>query len=325
MPRRLEDRLAAIDRIGAAPDEGELAELRQALGGKTGILVAAAAKVVGDLAVDGLVDELPAAFERLLERPVERDPGCRGKVQIARTLIHLERWFDGVFARGASHVQREPVYGGSEDTAAELRGLCGIGYARFGRHDALDVLARLLADDQRAARAAAAQGLGDSGRPDAVPLLRYKAIIGDDEPAVFAACLSSLLALVPDDSLPFVADFLALDADRAGIAALALGESRREAALPHLLSWCDGGLGDQRRVGYLALALLRLEPATAHLLEVVRAGGPDDALAAGRALATFRDDPALAARAHAAIEQRDPDGRGEIAALFAATEGRRGR
>ena len=317
MPRRLEDRLAAIDRIEASPDEAELAELRQALGAKTGILVAAAARVVGDLAIDSLVDQLPAAFENLLERPVERDPGCRGKAQIARSLIQLERWFDRVFARGVSHVQREPVYGGSEDTAAELRGLCGIAHARLGHHDAPLVLAQLLADPERAARAAAAQGLGDSGRPDAIPLLRYKALVGDDEPAVLAACFGSLLALAPDDSLPFVAAFLEREVEQAEVAALALGESRREAALPLLLAWCDGAMGEQRRVGFLAIALLRLEPATAHLLAVVEGGEPDEALSAARALATFRDDPSLSARIATATAGRARASRDEIRRLFA--------
>jgi hypothetical protein len=316
MAKRLEERLAAIDLIGASPSERELTELRQALRGKTGLLVAAAAKVVGEHAIEGLVDELPAAFERLLERPIERDPGCRGKSQIARTLLHLERWFQVVFARGVVHVQREPVWGGTEDTAAELRGLCGVAHAQLGRHDALEVLAGLLADPERMARSAAAQALGDSGRPDAIPLLRYKAIIGDEEPAVFAACLASLLALAPDDSLLFVAGFLELDPDRAGIAALALGESRREAAFPILRRWCEDRLGDERRIGYLALALLRLEPATAHLLAVVENESPDDARAAAGAIATFRDDPALAARVHTATAGRDPATRSEIRALF---------
>jgi hypothetical protein len=316
MARRLEDKLAAVESITAAPGPDELAELRQALRARTGILVAAAARVVGELAVEPLVDQLPAAFAALLERPIERDPGCRGKVQIARTLIQLERWAAPVFERGVTHVQREPVWGGSEDTAAELRGLCGIAYARFARHDALEVIAALLADRERAARAAAAQALGDSGRPDAIPLLRYKAIVGDAEPAVVAACFSSLLALAPQESLPFVAGFLEREAERAELAALALGEARVEAAFGILRGFCDHASGDLLRVAYLALALLRLEPATELLLDVIRAGEPEDARAAARALATFKADPALTARVEAAITRRDAELRQEIATLF---------
>ena len=317
MARRLEDRLAAVERITGAPGAAELAELRAALAARTGLLVAAAARVVGDLAIDSLVEALPAAFANLLDRPVERDPGCRGKVQVARTLIQLERWFEAVFTRGAAHVQREPIWGGSVDTAAELRGLCGIAHARMAQGDALEVLAQLLADPERATRAAAAHGLGDSGRPDAIPLLRYKAIIGDPEPAVLATCLASLLALAPDSSVPFVAGFLAEGGERAEVAAIALGESRREAALPALLAWCNEVAGEPRAVGFLALALLRLEPATEHLIAVVRRGEPIDAIAAARALATFRADPALARRVDGASARRDAATRGEIRSLFA--------
>jgi len=316
MARRLEDKLAAVERISAPPGADELAELRQALRGKTGLLVAAAARVVAEIPVEVLVDELPAAFGNLCERPVERDPGCRGKMQIARTLIEMERWSAAVFERGVGHVQREPVWGGTEDTAAALRGLCGIAYARFARHDALEVIAELLADKQRAARAAAAQALGDSGRPDAIPLLRYKALTGDDEPAVLAACFSSLLALAPGDSLGFVARFLEADEDRAGVAALALGEARIEGAIPILITWCANATGERRRVGCLALALLRLEPATEHLLELVRAGEPGDARAAAHALATFKSDRALADRIRRATAGREPALRNELRDLF---------
>jgi HEAT repeat protein len=316
MPPRLEDRLAAVERIAAAPDAAELALLRQVLRGKSGLLVAAAARVVGEIPVDDLVDDLAPAFANLLERPVERDPGCRGKAQIARTLIQLERWSAGVFERGVGHVQREPVWGGTEDTAAELRGICGIAYARFARHDALEVIAELLADKERAARAGAAQALGDSGRPDAVPLLRYKALLGDDEPVVLATCFSSMLALAPGDSLPFVARFLDGESERAGLAALALAEARLEEAIPILRRWCDGATGERRRIGCLALALLRLEPATEHLLDLLRAGDPDDARAAAQALATFKTDPALAERVKRAISRRDATLRNQLRTLF---------
>ena len=302
MARKLEERLDQIHAIAADPSAaGAQAALRDALRAKTGLLVAAAAAVVAEAELPELADELPGAFGRLLERPVERDPQCRGKVAIARALHRLERWEEDVFARGLRHVQREPVFGGSEDTAAELRAVCGIAYAQLNRPEALAVLAELLADPERAARAGAAQGLGDSGRPDATALLRYKAVIGDDEPAVMSACFGSLLALETDAVVPFVARFLDGDAERAEVAALALGESRLVAAFPLLRAWCDDSLPALRaQVGYLALALLRLDAATDHLLAIVSGGDADDAVAAARALATFRDDPALASRSIAA-------------------------
>jgi hypothetical protein len=298
MARKLEERLEQIHAVAADPSApGAVPVLRDALRSKTGFLVAAAAAVVAEAELADLADELPAAFARLIERPVERDPQCRGKVAVARALLGLERWDEEVFGRGLRHVQREPAFGGPVDTAAELRGVCGIAHAHLNRPDAIDLLAELLADPERTARAAAAQGLGDSGRPDATALLRYKVLIGDEEPVVMSACFGSLLALEADAVVPFVARFLDGDAERAELAALALGESRLAAAFPLLRAWCDDATASLRaQVGYLALALLRLDAATDRLLGVVSAGDANEAVAAARALATFRDDPALAAR-----------------------------
>lgn len=306
MARRLEERLAEVVAIGeGAIDAAAEARLRDALRGKAGIVVGAAATIVGEHAVEALFGELGPAFARLCERPVERDPGCRGKIAIARAVHALDRWDDAVLVPGVRWVQREPVWGGSVDTAAELRGVCGMAYAHAYRSDALDVLAELLADPERIARVAAAQALGDTGQGGAAALVRYKAMIGDDEPAVIGACLGSLLALTRGEALPFVARCLDdADEERADAAALALGESRLDGACAPLRAWCEDRPAARRRVGYLALALLRAEPATAALLDVVREGDEADAIAAARALATFREDPAVAARVREAAAGR---------------------
>ena len=309
---KLEARLAAVRADGV-----DAATLRDALRAKVGVLIAAATKTVLERELEALYPELEPAFGRLLERAVERDPGCRGKVAIARALHQLDRWSDDVFVRGVRWIQKEPVWGGSEDTAAELRGVCGLAFAHARRDDALDVLADLLADPERMARVAAAQALGDSGRRDAAALLRYKARIGDAEPAVLGACLGSVLALDPG-ALDFVAGFLGDDDDaRADAAALALGESRLDGAVAPLLAWCEDDSAARRRAGYLALALTRADAATAALLDAIGAGERADASAAIAALATFRDDPKIATRARAAAASH-PDAvvRSEATAAF---------
>lgn len=295
--RKLEERIARL-----VASDVSLAEIRDAIRAKVGVLVAGAAKLVAARQEISLYPELAPAFARLTERAVDRDPQCRGKIAIARALHQLDRWEDEVFVRGVRYVQEEPVWGGREDTAAELRGVCGLAYAHAGRSDALDVLAELLADPQRMARTAAAQALGDSGRPDATALLRFKIRTGDPEPAVIGACFGSLLALAPTASLAYVAGFLDDNLDeRAEGAALALGESRLAAAAPILIAWCERVTADVRaRVGYLALALLRDEAGNARLIDVVATGAEDDALAALRALATFKADPRLTERVRTA-------------------------
>ena len=315
MVRTLPQRIAELRALDLA-DRTALGKLRAALQTTTGAIVGEAAKLVEDHRLEAAVPELAPAFARLCEQGAKRDPGCRGKLAIARALHALDHWDDAVFGAGLSYTQTEGW--GAEDTAAELRGICGLAHAHFGRPDALDALAGLLHDAERATRAAAAQAIGDTGRPDATALLRFKLLAGDAEPAVLAACLESLFALARDASYGFVVGLLSAHDERAEVAARALGGARFAGAGPVLADWCIGAPAEQRhRIGYLALALLRSDPANAQLLDAIRSHGRADAVAAARALATFQDDAALAAQLRAAAaEQRDPAARREITELL---------
>jgi hypothetical protein len=296
-PSKLEQQLAVLH--GSPPADA----VRAALRSKNGILIAAAAKHAPS-------EDLAAAFASLLEDPVKRDPVCRGKIAIARVLHDRDEW-DDLFTVGVRHVQMEPAFEQPVDTAAELRGICGIAYAHCLRADALDVLADLLADPQPAARIAAVQGLGDSGRPDAAALLRFKLRLGDREGEVIAGCCDALLGLQREKAIDVVAALL--DGNAAEIAAFALAESRLPGALAPLRAWVDDSLpGVRRSVGYLALALTR----AAHddLLAIVRTGDRLDALAAAKALATFKDDPSVRDKLLAAAPKPL---RAEITALLA--------
>jgi hypothetical protein len=314
--RRIEERLAAL----RALDPGQpaaLDELRDALRSANGILVAAAARLVAEHRLEALVPELAPAFEALREDATQRDPGCRGKIAIARALHQLDRWEDDVFVHGVTYVQEEPAWGGAVDTAAELRGISGLAHAHFHRADVLDVLAVLLADPERTARVAAAQGFGDAGHPDAACVLRFKLLQGDAEAEVLSACCESLLALQRESALGFLPRFLEGIDERAEATALALGTSRLAAAVPHLERWCERCRPEQRaRVGYLALALSRTDAGTARLLDVIGQGRGPDAVAAARALATFKDDPSIRRQIlEAAGAQHDRAARQEIESL----------
>lgn len=320
MARSIEQRLTALRALDVGTPAAAVA-LREALGSANGHLVAAAARLVGEHHVRELFDDLAAAFERLCEDGAKRDPGCRGKIAIARALHAVEHWDERVLARGLRVVQPEGWAGGGvrDDAAAELRGVCGLAHAHLLRPDALDVLAELLADPERVTRVAAAQGIGDLGRPDGGALLRFKLLTGDREAEVVSASLESLLSLEREDACEFVVRLLPARDERADLAAIALASSRLTGARAPLLAWCAESLpGHRRRVGYLALALLRDDAATEHLLEVIRTQSKPDALAAARALATFRDDPTIAARLREAANAiKDPATRRELAALLA--------
>lgn len=311
---KLQQRISELRRLD--PDAAaSLGPLRDALESTTGALVAVAAEIAGDARLYALSDALVAAFARLCDEGNKRDPGCRGKVAAARALHAIEHWDDRVFVAGVRYQQHEGY--GYQDSAAELRGICGLAHAHLGRPDALDVLALLLTDKELATRVAAARGLGDAGRPDASALLRYKLLTGDAEPEVLSACAEALLGLSGDAAHDFIVGLLADHDARAEVAALALGGARAPEALAALTRWCIGASSEQRhRVGYLAIALLRSDAGNAHLLDAIASHGAADAIAAARALATFREDAGVVALARAAAEDRDRATRAAINALF---------
>src|SRR5262249_60112568 len=101
----------------------------------------------------------------------------------------------------------EPAWGGWADTAAPLRALCGLGMVQIGSPDAMIELSTLLADREADARIGAARALAHCGAT-AAPLLRFKVLTGDEEPAALAECLSGLMISAPNSSFDFVANFV---------------------------------------------------------------------------------------------------------------------
>jgi HEAT repeat protein len=186
----------------------------------------------------------------------------------------------------------EPVWGGRQDTAVELRGLCADALVKFFHPDVTDELALLLADPEKGARAAAARSIGDSGRRDGVPLLKYKIRIGDPEPEVLTECIASLLRVSQDAD--FVAPLLSSDDPAmAESAALAFGEARIDGTEPLLIAAAEDA--PEKKVLYLALAMMRTKAAIDHLLSVIERD-EWDAGAAIEALQIYRHDTVLMAR-----------------------------
>jgi HEAT repeat protein len=284
------------------------AALERALNAKRSPLIVVAAQIVREAELPNFAPLLRAAFDRLLEDPVKRDPGCAGKTAVVRALYQLGERAHELYLRGVAHVQREPIWGGTQDTAVELRGVCALALVRSDYPDALLELADLLADPEPMARVAAAQAIAYSERGDVgLPLLRMKARIGDADPRVTSACLAGLLALAPERSLPFVAGFLrGAQLELREAAMLALGESRQPAALAPLCEAADRAESSaERDVAYTAIALMRSDRAWDHLLEVIRDGNGSHAAAALDALGPYRADSSLRARAWDAVAARD--------------------
>jgi hypothetical protein len=307
-PRSLNDKLEQVWRLrDQSPSAEGTALLRSTLKDRSSFLVAEAAAIIGTQALTELGDDLAAAFDRFMLDPEETDKGCRALIAITDTLNRLDYQQPEVFLRGVRHVQKiwcTPP----EDHAAPLRAHAAMGLARIEYPGVIYLLADLLLDEEAAARAGAAQALAATGKNSVIPLLRFKVRLGDRDSAVIGDCFAGLIALDPDESIPFVAENL--NGHRVEVqqeAALALGESRNPAALEHLRKrWTEGSHDAIQEALLLAVAMLRVPAAIDFLLEILAGGDRSAAPAALAALAIHRHNPDVRKRTAAAIEGKGP-------------------
>jgi HEAT repeat protein len=301
----LDEKLSAIRRLRELPLSPQLtSELRSALRDKSNLIVAAAAAIVGDQNHAGFSADLEAAFDRCMLDPLKNDKLCRGKIAVIQALDKVEHEQTAIFLRAVSHIQLEPVWGGSEDTAAPLRAAAILALARLNNHGLLPLLVDCLTDSQKEVRIATAQALGYHGSEPASLLLRLKARLGDKEPDVVSECLTGLLACAPKDNLSFVSQFLdSVDPTTCEAAILALGRSRLPDGfelLKNALQRHPIGLNEEI---FLAMAMLRLPVATEFLLDTVASEGERTASQALSALIIYSYDPNLRDRISEAVQK----------------------
>jgi HEAT repeat protein len=321
--RSVDAKLTRLRALRNEPDSpAARAELRDALGDKSNFVSAAAAEIVGERQLTDLAPDLVAAFHRFLVEPAETDKICRAKIALTEALNRIEYDEEDVFRLGLRHVQPEPRWGGADDTAAPLRGAAAFALVRLNPRDLMLLLADLLADPEKVARSAAVRALGGSGALAAIPLLRFKARGGDEEPEVAGECLAALMTADPDESVPFVGQFLASPTGEvAEAAALALAESRRPDALTLLQAhWPKADDESLRRVLLLAVAITRLPAGLDFLLDVLAAGDPDTASAAVSALAIHRHNPAIRERVAAVVAGKGAAARKQFEKEFRADD-----
>lgn len=305
--QKLEDTLAILNTVrNDVTSEIAISTLQQVLRSKFSIAVAQAAKLVGDAEIYDLKPELVNAFERFMKKPETTDPGCKAKEYIAETLYKLDFSDETLFLQGIHHIQLEATWGTRVDTAAGLRGVCALGLVRMNYPNVMVELADLLTDNDPSARTNAAKAIAYTGNKEGVPLLRLKARIGDDNPQVLSECFIGLLNLDPDQSLPFVTEFLdSYPEPSCEMAVLALGESRLDAAFPILHKcWKHSPDPDLRSIGLMAIAMLRHDPAIDFLLSLISSGRREDAKDALSALKMYRQEHTLWERVRQAVEQR---------------------
>ena len=311
MAKRLstEEKLAKLRELeNATLSKDVIKELSKVLSGANNILVARAAQIVERRIITDLIPNLVAAFDRFMSKPPKADKGCLAKTAIIEALDNLGYDGENIFLQGVHHVQREPVYGGTVDTAANLRGKCGFALARIGYAEVLFEMTSLLMDPEPQARIAAAKTIAYLARPEGELLLRLKVLAGEQESEVLGECFSGLLSINPARAIGFVSEYL--NSDEPLIveeAALALGESQQAKAFEILRHYRENNIIkiDLQEILLLSIALTRLDEAFEYLIDVIGNEHRDNAIAALKALKSFYANDDLCARIHQAVVSRN--------------------
>ena len=269
----IEEQAAALEALRQAPTHLAEIGLRKALQRRNNFLVAKAARVAADLKASSLTPDLVAAFTRFLDNPVKSDPQCWAKNDTAKALATLEYQEHKLFLQGMRHIQLEPVWGGTADTAGSLRGTCALALVQCRGLDSvrlLTVLTELFADKELPVRVNAARAVEQVGSDAAMLLLRLRAELASDEPELLGACYSGVLHLEGPGAIPWAAKFLPSGDDAAAEAAIAIAETRDPEAFTTLKKSFDEARDPWFRTALLvAIALTRQDEAFDWLLTLI--------------------------------------------------------
>ena len=247
--------------------DGNLAKIRETavkfLTDKTNLIIAEAAKLIGEFELTGLEPELLAAWNRLIDHsdPVKADKGCTAKTAIIEALGSLNH-DDSEFYLGAiQYKQMEPGWPHAEDTAENVRAGSAFAIVRSQQLRIVDKLTAFVdyLQGSRADRINAVRAIADTRHESAIPLLRLKLLSGDPETEVMGTCMSGLLDLAPLRSIPLVAEFLTNPTESVVLeAAAALGVCGKPAAVEALINaWRRSGNKDQQRSLLISIGLSR--------------------------------------------------------------------
>lgn len=301
----------ALDRLSALKHEAGAGaatqEFRTFLKNRTNLVVAKAAKIVGQTRATELVPDLVAAFHRVMKNPSKLDKGCAATTEIISALYELDYVEPDIYLLGIHHVQMEGSFGPPVDAAARLRAISALGLARTRYPYALDEIVTLLVDQWPQARIGAIRALTSNGGQAGALLLKLRILTGETEPDVLAECFAGLLAITPEQSLPLIAAYIdSEDLAIAEAALLALGSSRLPEALDLLKArWGQPAGGSLRKVMLIAIAMIRSEAAIEFLVSLLAESTLASAADVITALAIFRDNEKVRKQVEAAVSRRN--------------------
>jgi hypothetical protein len=285
--RALDAELSTLETLrDLSPDVAE-PQLAKALSLRNNLIVSRAASIALHHRLTRLTPNLVAAFSRFLENATKSDPQCWAKNAIAKALAGFEYQEPDLFLAGMRHIQLEPVWGGSADSAGTLRSTCALALVQcreLNSHRLLVYLTPLLADKELGVRVNVVRAIEQVGNDSAVLLLRLLAELPSADPELLGACYSAVLAIEGTSAIEWAARFLRKEDDAAAEAAMAIAQTHTPEAFQVLRS-AFGKANDRwfRDTVLAAIALTRQQEATSWLLELV-ANDDDQAGSAHEAL-----------------------------------------
>jgi hypothetical protein len=269
----IEAQVASLEALRNASSSEASSALRKALQHRNNFLVSKAAKLTADLNLTDLTPDLATAFHRFLTNPAKTDPQCWAKNAIAKSLATLEYQDHELFLLGVNHIQLEPVWGGSADTAGPLRSTCALALVQCRSLNSTQLLSHLtplFADKELPVRVNAARAVEQVGSDAAMLLLRLRAELASDEPELLGACYSGVLHLEGPRAIPWAAKFLQHEDDAAAEAAIAIAETRTPEAFATLNTAYETATDHWFRTTLLtAIALTRQDEAFTWLLTLI--------------------------------------------------------
>jgi HEAT repeat protein len=310
----LEDRIEQLRELGRQPVTDQTrTSLRKALGDRSNLVVAQAAKVAGALQLRDLIPDLLQAFDRILPKGSAADPKCWAKKALVDVLKKMDHDQSDVFLRGLRHIQMEPVWGGHEDAAISLRGSCALALPQcvdISRHTKLRFLVDAMADPEEPVRVDAVRAIEQMEGDDGALLLRLKARVGDADSRVTGQVLESIINVEGDQGIAFVCGFLESEHDAiCEEAALVLGASRSAAGFAALKeAWSRKRNGSRSEIFLRAISASGLPDAIDFLVNLIKDGPQSEADGAVRALELYSGSEEIEAKVRQAVKHKDTKG-----------------
>jgi hypothetical protein len=286
--RTFDAELATLEALRDAAPEAAEPELAKALAHRKNLIVSKAAALALHHHLTGLTPNLAAAFTRFVENSAKSDPQCWAKNALAKTLAAFEYQEPELFLVGVRHIQLEPGWGGSTDTAGTLRSTCALALVQcreLNSHRLLIHLIPLLADRELPVRINVVRAIEQVGTDSAMLLLRLLAELPSDAPELCGACFSGVLALEGPSAIGWAGRFLSREDDSAAEAVMAIAQTHTLEAFQLLRSTFAAARDSWfRSIVLSAIALTRRQEATDWLLDLIANDEDDQAEGAHEAL-----------------------------------------